>query len=257
VHRCNTSIPWPKGAPHFKSPFKWRQGPTWSHWHRFGKLETWKDSINSIYHPIRVHQIPSVDDFECGFQPSSSLAQSHSSTVRINFFRQHQQQAAAAGQQPKATKPWINPVPPSMVPLISDNKQCVRHVGSEAVRRCDATRRLSDLRVVATLRCCATSRSPRVFATLRCLWGALLASSRHCDPAMLPGGSSPLRVFATLRRCGWRAPRVFASSDLVAGGRSLLRNGAMLCRRERRCDAATLGWVVGGPACGRYRYVLA
>ena len=132
------------------------------------------------------------------------------------------------------------------------------------VRRCHA----ADCRwghVFATLRRCdaATSLgSPRVFTSLRrCdASGVLLASSRLRDAAKLRcrrGGSSPLRIFTTLRRCRWRAPRVFASSDLAAGGRSLLRSGVMLRRRERRCDAATLGWVVGGPACGRYKYVLA
>ena len=131
-------------------------------------------------------------------------------------------------------------------------------------RRCDAATPLIAAGGTSSRHCDAATSlgSPRVFTSLRrCdASGVLLASSRLRDAAKLRcrrGGSSPLRIFTTLRRCRWRAPRVFASSDLAAGGRSLLRSGAMLRRRERRCDAATLGWVVGGPACGRYKYVLA
>ena len=136
-----------------------------------------------------------------------------------------------------------------MVPLISDNKQCVRHVGSEAVRRCDATRRLSDLRVVATLRCCATSRSPRVFATLRCLWGALLASSRLRDTATLRCCRGARRLFASSRRCDAAVGELLASSRHQIWLRAAARFFAMARCCVDASDAATLqpwgGWWVG------------
>ena len=102
---------------------------------------------------------------------------------------------------------------------------CVRQVGSEAIRRCDAVMLRYGFRVFAVSRRCdaatplASSRC-RDAATLQRLWG----SSRLCDSAMLRRRRGAPRVFASLRRCD-AAGRLLASL--------LYRDAATL----RHCDA--------------------
>ena len=96
----------------------------------------------------------------------------------------------------------------------------MRQVGSEAVRRCDAAKRLSHLHVFATLR-------------------RLLASSHLRDTATPLGCSLRLRVFATLRRCDASTPLVPSHLCDAATLRSLW-GAPRVFATLRRCDAATL-----------------